>query len=493
MTRRKTAQPVSSEPPAQGFFEVSFGITKQDLTRLMQEALSRGGDYCGLYLQEIKGNWIVMEDHEVNRAYTVVRLGMGVRVLKGQQSGFAFCQVLDMPAMLEAARTAASLAAAGGQTPEGRGVSVGPPRLKPGLDLYDCVQPWSQVGVQSRLDLLRSLGRKLSGADPRLIKTTLQFHDSSSHILLANSEGVLRQDLRPRASLVAACVAEQNGKRESNYVDVTARSGLEFFSPAKVDELAAQAVARTMRLFEAKPVKAGETPVVLAPGSAGILLHEAIGHGLEADFNRRRISTYADRLGDRIAGAQVTIVDDGTIPASHGAINFDDEGADSQRTVLVEKGVLKGYLHDRLSAAWYKTASTGSGRRQSYEYAPMPRMRATFMEPGPYEPEEVIAAVKKGIYAEQLTNGQVNIGAGDFSFYVKSGWAIENGKLTHPIKDLNIIGSGPETLLRISMVANDLAFAQGGFMCGKLGQTVPVSQGLPTTLVSSINVGGTEN
>lgn len=495
MTRKKVVSSAPSAPPSpagQGFFETAFGITSQDLVRLMNEALSKGGDYCDVFFQEIKSNWIVMEDGVVNRAYTVVRLGVGVRVLKGQQSGFAFCQVLDMPAMLEAARTAASLALAGGQPPGGKGVEVRPPKLKPGLNLYSCDEPWAQVETEKRLALLRDLGDKVAGADPRLVKTMLQFHDSSSHIMLANSEGILRQDLRPRASLVASCVAEQNGKRESNYVDVTARTGLEFFSPAKVNELAGQAVERTMRLFEAKPVSAGETPVVLAPGSAGILLHEAIGHGLEADFNRRRVSTYAERLGEKVAPDQVTIVDDGTIAHSHGAINFDDEGADSQRTVLVEKGVLKTYLQDRLSAAWYKTASTGSGRRQSYEHAPMPRMRATFMEPGPYAPEEVIAAVKKGIYAEQLTNGQVNIGAGDFSFFVKSGWAIENGKLTHPIKDLNLIGNGPEALSRISMVANDLALAQGGFMCGKLGQTVPVSQGLPTTLVSSVNVGGTK-
>jgi TldD protein len=492
MIRKKAAPPASQTQKGQGFFETAFGITSQDLVRLMDEALGKGGDYCDVFMQEIKSTWIVMEDGVVNRAYNVVRLGMGVRVLKGQQSGYAFCQVLDMPAMLEAARTAASLAMIGGQAPGARGVEVRPPKLKPGLDLYACKEPWHQVETEKRLALLRSLGGQITGADPRLVKTMLQFHDSSSHILLANSEGVLRQDLRPRASLVASCVAEQSGKRESNYVDVTARTGLEFFSPAKVKELAAEVVERTMRLFEAKPVSAGETPVVLAPGSAGILLHEAIGHGLEADFNRRRVSTYAERLGEKVAPEQVTIVDDGTIAHSHGAINFDDEGADSSRTVLVEKGVLKQYLHDRLSAAWYKTASTGSGRRQSYEHAPMPRMRATFMEPGPYEPGEVIAAVKKGIYAEQLTNGQVNIGAGDFSFFVKSGWAIENGKLTHPIKDLNLIGNGPEILARISMVAGDLALAQGGFMCGKLGQTVPVSQGLPTTLVSSINVGGTK-
>jgi TldD protein len=476
----------------QAYFEKQHGVTNQDLVKLMSQALSQGGDYCDLYFQEIKGVWIVLEDGVVNRAYTSVRLGMGVRVLTGRQSGYAFSQVLDLPAMLETARTAASLAAAGDQKEGDRGLEVTPPRFKPGLDLYPCERPWAEAAVEERLKLLRSLGEQVAGADPRMIKTLIQFHDSQARLMLANSEGVLREDLRPRASLVASCVAEEGGRRESNYLDVTARSGLEFFTEEEVADLARQAVERTTRLFEARPVGAGEMPVVLAPGSAGILLHEAIGHGLEADFNRRRISTYADRMGERIAGEQVTIVDDGTIPHSHGAINFDDEGAESQRTVLVEKGVLKSFLHDRLSAQWYRCESTGSGRRQSYEFAPLPRMRATFMEPGPYAPDEVIGAVKKGIYAEQLTNGQVNIGAGDFSFYVKSGFAIEDGKLTHPIKDLNLIGNGPEALSRITMVADDLALAQGGFMCGKLGQTVAVSQGLPTTLVSSLNVGGTK-
>lgn len=479
--------------PGAGFFQNAFGIDDRVLVSLISEALGRGGDYCDLFFQEIKGNWIVMEDGEVNRAYTAARLGVGVRVLKGRQSGYAFSQALDLPAMLETARTAASLAAAGRQAPRGPGLEVRPPSLKLGRDLYSCREPWDQVAAESRLALLRGLGRRLRNADERLIKTVLQFHDSSSRILLANSDGVKREDWRPRASLAASCVAQLNGKRESNHMDITARAGLEFFDESLLDRLAREAVLRTVRLFEARPVRAGETPVVLAPGSAGILLHEAIGHGLEADFNRRGISNYADRLGQRVADPQVTVVDDGTIAFSHGALNFDDEGADSQRTVLVEKGVLKGYLHDRISAAWYGAAPTGSGRRQSYEHPPMPRMRATFMEPGPYHPGEVLAAVKQGIYAEQLSNGQVNIGAGDFSFYVKSGWAMENGKLTHPIKDVNLRGNGPEVLKRISMVADDLALAEAGFMCGKLGQTVPVSQGLPTALVGGVNVGGTRS
>lgn len=473
------------------YFGQSFGIGDAELDRLLREGLAGGGDYCDLYFQHSQGTWIVMEDGKVNRAYTSVSLGMGVRVIKGEQTGYAFSQELSMPAMLEAAKAATSLANGGGLAPGARGVEVRPLRLRPGLDLYPQAQPWEQVGVPQRLELLRHVGGRMAGADPRIKKTLLQFHDGQSIIMVANSEGVLRTDLRPRTSLFASCVAESKGRKETNYRDLTTRAGLEVYTPEVLDGLADGAVKRTLELFEARPLPAGEMPCVLAPGSAGILLHEAIGHGLEADFNRRRVSTYADRMGDKVAEAQVTVVDDGTIPHAHGAINFDDEGGDSQRTVLVEKGVLRSYLHDRLSAKWYKCDSTGSGRRQSFEYAPMPRMRATFMEAGPYQPGEIIASVKKGLYAVQFTNGQVNIGAGDFSFYVKSGYAIENGKITHPIKDVNVIGNGPQALANITMVGNDPALATAGYMCGKLGQTVPVSQGLPTTLVKAINVGGT--
>ncbi len=486
----QTTAAQGAAPAAADYFAQAFGLDESDYARLLSEALARGGDYADLFFQHSLGNWIVMEDGVVNRAHTSVSLGVGVRVIRGERTGYAFSQVLEMPAMLAAARAAASLVAAGGIPAGGRGVEVAPPLLKPGLDLYPMALPWDQVETQARMDMLKRVEARLSAGDPRVKKTLLQFHDGWSRILVATSEGLRRADLRPRTSLYASAVAEQGGRKESNYRDVTARGGLELYTPEMLDALADETVSRTVNLFEARPLMAGEMPCVLASGSAGILLHEAIGHGLEADFNRRRVSTYAGRLGQRVAGEQVTVVDDGTIPHAHGAINFDDEGADSQRTVLVEKGVLRSYLHDRLSAAWYKTASTGSGRRQSYEHAPMPRMRATFMENGPHKPEEVIAQVKHGLYAEQFSNGQVNIGAGDFSFYVKSGWAIENGKLSHPVKDINVIGNGPQALSNITMVADDLKLARAGYMCGKLGQTVPVSQGLPTTLVSSMNVGG---
>jgi TldD protein len=243
-------------------------------------------------------------------------------------------------------------------------------------------------------------------------------------------------------------------------------------------------------LFEAVPAPAGEMPVVLAAGSSGILLHEAIGHGMEADFNRKGVSIYADKIGKPIAKSFVNIVDEGTQEGARGAINVDDEGNAAGRTSLVQDGILTTYLHDTISAKHYKVAPTGNGRRESYQYAPMPRMRSTYMLPGPHRRDEIIASVKKGIYCSNFTNGQVQIGAGDFTFYVKNGYMIEDGKLTRPIKDVNIIGNGPKVLEKVDMVSDDLSIDEGGWTCGKDGQSVPVSQGMPTVRVASITVGG---
>jgi TldD protein len=249
-------------------------------------------------------------------------------------------------------------------------------------------------------------------------------------------------------------------------------------------------VRKTLVLFEAAPPPAGEYPVVLASGTSGILLHEAIGHGMEADFNRKGISVYAGKIGERIAPGFVTIVDDGTNPGERGSINVDDEGVESERTVLVENGILTSYMHDRISSAHYKVEPTGNGRRESYQYPPVPRMRNTYMTNGPHHPEEIIKSVKKGILAETFTNGQVNIGSGDFSFYLKNGYLIEDGKLTRPVKDANLIGFGPDVLEKVEMVGNDLEMSVGASTCGKDGQGVPVGMGLPTTKCGGISVGG---
>jgi TldD protein len=287
-----------------------------------------------------------------------------------------------------------------------------------------------------------------------------------------------------------SCTAEEDGRRENNGFNFSARDDISFLTPERLKRLPKEAVARTVNLFEAISPQAGELPVVLAAGSSGILLHEAIGHGMEADFNRQGISVFSEMIDKKVAEPFVNIVDNGMNPFTRGSINVDDEGVPSQETMLVEDGILRSYLHDRISAKHYGVETTGSGRRESFKHYPMPRMRNTYMTNGPHTFEEMVSSVDYGIVAEQFTNGQVNIGPGDFTFYVKAGHLIENGKITAPIKDVNIIGNGPEVLGRITMVANDMKMAEGGWTCGKNGQGVPVSMGLPSVLVSAITVGG---
>jgi TldD protein len=296
------------------------------------------------------------------------------------------------------------------------------------------------------------------------------------------------------ARLYVQVTAEKNGEVQSNGSNIAGRYGFDAIDDARLSAVVKEAVDRTMILFDARRPPAGELPVALAAGASGILLHEAIGHGLEADFNRKGTSIYSTMLGKKIAPDFVTIVDNGQIDAERGALNVDDEGNETERTVLVENGVLRTYLHDQISADHYKLAPTGSGRRESFRHVPMPRMRCTYMENGPHSREEIIASIKgTGIIAETFTNGQVQIGAGDYTFYIKNGWLVENGKITAPIKDTNIIGNGPESLERVTMAADDGKLDTGGWTCGKSGQGVPVSQGLPTVLVSKMTVGGENN
>jgi TldD protein len=309
-------------------------------------------------------------------------------------------------------------------------------------------------------------------------------------VLIADSNGRLVEDYQPMTLLYLSCVAEQNGRRESNGYVVSGRNGFELYSPEQLDRVLKEATSRTLILFDSIQPPAGEMPVVLAAGSSGMLLHEAIGHGMEADFNRKGISIYADKIGKPIAKPFVSIVDDGSVDFNRGAINVDDEGNVAGRTLLVDNGVLATFMHDEISARHYHVKPTGNGRRQSYAFPPIPRMRATYMLPGPHKREEIIASVKKGIFCETFTNGQVQIGAGDFTFYVKNGWLIEDGKLTRPIKDANLIGNGPKVLESIDMVGDDLKIDEGGGTCGKDGQRVPVSLGMPTVRVASMTVGG---
>lgn len=461
-----------------------FGVDEKTISDVMSEALSKGGDYCDLYFQHSIDNYIGLEDKAVNRAYTDVGFGVGIRVLKGDQTGYSFTEEITPNAMKLAARTAANIADSGNIV---KPVEL---KLKEVPNFYPIETPWEQVGVDKKVPYLQQINDKVFAEDKRIIKSNIWFINGTSYVMIANSQGKIVCDYQPMGQIAVNCTAEQNGQREQNYFDLSGRRGIEFFTPENIDRLAKESVRRTLMLFDAVKPEAGEMEVVLAPGLSGILLHEAIGHGMEADFNRKKISIFSDKIGKPVAENFVTIVDDGTNPNLRGSLNMDDEGNETEKTYLVENGTLKSYLHDIISANYYKVKPTGNGRRESFRHVPQPRMRNTYMEPGPHKKDEIIASVKKGLYAEAFTNGEVFIGAGDFTFYVKSGYLIENGKITKPVKDVNIIGNGPQVLRDIVMVADDLKIGEGGGTCGKNGQGVPVSMGLPTVKVKKITVGG---
>jgi len=480
---RAFAMPNANEMNLQNYYD-HFGVTDAVIREVITNGLSKGGDYCDVYFQHKIENYIGLEDKAVNRAYSNVDFGVGIRVLKGDQTGFSFTEEITPQAMKLAAKTAANIA------DSSKKAEIAPLNLHTHPNYYPIETPWEDVGIDEKIPYLQKINEKVFAKDERVIKSNLWFINGSSYILIANSEGRIVYDYQPMGMIYVNCVAEQNGQREQNSFNLSGRRGIEFFTPKNIERLADEAVNRTVALFEAVKPDAGEMEVVLAAGSSGILLHEAIGHGMEADFNRKEISIFSDKINKPVAEKFVTIVDDGRDKNSRGSINIDDEGQDTERTYLVENGILRSYLHDRISANYYKVKPTGSGRRQSFRYPALPRMSNTYMLPGPHKKEEIINSVKKGIYAEIFTNGQVFIGAGDFTFYVKSGSLIENGKLTRPIKDVNIIGNGPQVLKDIVMVADDLKMAEGGWTCGKNGQSVPVSMGLPTVKVSKITVGG---
>lgn len=460
-----------------------FGVNTSLLGKVMEKGLSKGGDFCDIFLEHRITHWTGLQDGEVNRAFSSIDLGAGIRVLKGDSTGFAYCEDLSEKALISAAQTAAAVADG---SPTSRIIPLAAVKSP---NYYQIQVPWDEVKLDQKVPFLEEIEAAVRARDNRIIRATLYLGDETAQILIANSEGLLKEDMRPMATFFCTTVGNDNGRIETSSKSVSGRDTMPLMA-MEAKQIALAAVDETVAMFGAVEPPAGELPVVLAAGSSGILLHEAIGHGMEADFNRKGISIYADSIGRRIAPKDVTILDDGTNANLRGTINFDDEGAPSQATVLVENGILKTFLHDRISAAHYKLDSTGNGRRQSFRYPPVPRMRNTYMANGPTDPQEIIASVKDGIYAEEFANGQVNIGAGDFTFFLSKGRLIKNGKLTEVIKDANLIGSGPKVLENISMVGNDSTMLCGGGSCGKDGQSVPVGFGLPTVLAGAISIGG---
>ena len=462
-----------------------FGVSEEDLKKVMAVALEKGGDYADLFFEHTFYNNIGLQDGAVNRCSSNIDFGMGVRVLAGDQSGYAYVENVSLDEMIKAARTAARIAA--------DGKVKKPVNLteKPITKNYYAINtPWESVIIKDKMPYLQKLNDKVFSLDKRVQKVNASLSDETSHILFCNSEGVIYYDYRPMVSLSAVCIMEENGKIENAYSARSYRKGFEFLTDDIINVIAREAVDKTAILFEAVKPKGGEMPVVMAAGGSGILLHEAIGHAFEADFNRKNVSIFSDQLNKKICNEHISVVDDGTIPFNRGSINVDDEGTDGQKTYIVKDGILTSFLHDRISAKHYGIPSTGNGRRESFRHVPMPRMRATYMEAGNMKEEDIIASVKNGIYVDNFTNGQVQIGAGDFTFFVKSGYLIENGKLTQPIKDINIIGNGPKALADITMVADNPMIDNSTWTCGKNGQSCPVTDGMPSALVSKLTVGG---
>ena len=465
------------------YFLNTFTVTPSQLEELTAKALSTGGDFSDLYFEYTTYMNLLLKDGEVTSGGAHTDFGVGIRVLKGEKTGYAYSESTDMREMTKAAEAAAAIA---WSTAAARPYARTAYRR---FDLYPCKNDWREARVQGLVQVLKDLEAAIKSKDHRIVKIIARISSSVSDVMMYNSLGELTTDSRPMGSIIASAVFQQGDKTESKSSSRSFRMGVELLNAELIQEMANEIVNGIDERFEAIRPAGGQMPVVMGAGASGILLHEAMGHAFEADFNRKGQSIFSGRLGEKICSDKISIIDDGTIAYNRGSGNYDDEGIPAQKTYMVRNGVLESYLHDRISASYYGVPSTGNGRRESFRYNPIPRMRATYMEDGDMVKEDIIRSVSSGIYVDEFSNGQVKIGEGDFTFYVKSGFLIENGKLTAPIKDINVIGNGPEALTNISMVAADLKIDNGTWTCGK-EQNVPVTCGIPTVLVNNLTVGG---
>src|SRR5438067_489239 len=470
-------------------FSEKHNVTTGDLESYLGEALSRGGDYADLYFEYRINHSIVLEEQIIKSATKGVNLGVGVRVISGEKTGYAYSDDLNRENVIKAARTAAFIANTSSQ---GGNIQI-PTPLSQKRNLYSIPVFPAELEIAAKIALLEQADEAARAYDPRIKQVQASYIDETKHVLIVTSEGRASWDLQPLVRLNVMCIAEENGKRQSGYQGGGGRRALDIFT-ADLDPkaLARESARQAILQFQAVDAPAGPMEVVLGPGWPGILLHEAIGHGLEADFNRKKTSAFTGLIGQKVASELCTVVDDGTIPFRRGSLNMDDEGNPTHETVLIEKGVLQGYLQDRLSSKLMKAPPSGNGRRQSYEHIPMPRMTNTFMLAGESAPEDIIKSVHRGLYAVHFGGGQVDITSGKFVFSASEAYLIENGKITAPVKGATLIGDGPTVLRQVTAVGNDLKLDQGVGICGKEGQTIPVSVGLPTIKIREITVGGTD-
>ncbi len=464
----------------------SNAIDEAIARRLLAVALANGGDYADLFFEYRAAGGFVFDEGILKSASRGVSMGLGVRVQRGDATGYAYVEQLDWDAMERAARTAAQIATGGGsKTP----VALLEPSLPRRYEVD--VVTLDVPGIEKRA-LLERAAAAAHAADPRVIKVETSLSEEIREILVATSEGRLARDSQPLMRFGIRVIAEQNGKRQEGSSGGGGRTTMGYFEGKSPEWHARAAVLQAVTMLGAQEAPAGTMEVVLAPGDSGILLHEAVGHGLEADFNRKGTSNYTGKIGQEVASELCTIVDDATLLQSRGSINVDDEGYEPRRSVLIENGRLTDYMHDRHSANHFKHAPSGNGRRESFASAPMPRMTNTILTAGPHSPEEIIRSVKLGVYAKKFGGGQVDISNGDFVFSLTESYLVEDGKITAPLKGVNLIGNGPDVLRKVSMLGNDVEISDGIWTCGKDGQSVPVGVGCPTIKISAITVGGTK-
>ncbi|HET7064027.1 MAG TPA: metalloprotease TldD [Rudaea sp.] len=462
------------------------GLASGDLDRVFSRLMGPSIDAADLYFQHSRSESWVLEDGIVKDGSHSIEQGVGVRAMSGEKTGFAYSDEIVLPELLTAAQSARAIAQSGNQG-DGHRLAA-----RQATALYASVDPVDSLANEEKIALLREVDKLCRAADPRVSQVIVSLSAVFDTVLVAAADGTLSADVRPLVRLNVQVIAEQNGRREQGSAGGGGRYGYrELLANGRAHAFAREAVRQALVNLESVPAPAGSMTVVLGPGWPGVLLHEAIGHGLEGDFNRKGTSAFSGRIGDKVAAEGVTVVDDGTLPDRRGSLSVDDEGVASECTVLIENGVLKGYMQDKLNARLMGTRPTGNGRRESFAHLPMPRMTNTYMRPGTRDPREIIASVERGLYAVNFGGGQVDITNGKFVFSASEAYLIENGKITRPVKGATLIGSGPEVLTRVSMVGSDLKLDEGVGVCGKEGQSVPVGVGQPTLRIDAMTVGGT--
>ena len=466
---------------------IPFGLTESDLGNALGQIALHQVDDADLYFQYTRSEGWSLEEGIVKTGSFSIDQGVGVRAVAGEKTAFAYSDDISRESLTDAARTVRSIA---GTTGSGR-VKAGRRRVAQSRALYGALDPLATLDSTAKVQLLEKIERLARAKDSRVVQVMAGLANEYDVVLIARLDGTLAADVRPLVRLSVTVIAEQNGRREIGSFGGGGRFGLSYFDDVLVADYVDQAVQAALTNLESRPAPAGEMTVVLGPGWPGVLLHEAVGHGLEGDFNRKGSSAFSGRIGQRVAAKGVTVLDDGTIADRRGSLNVDDEGHATQRNVLIEDGILKGYIQDAMNARLMKVSPTGNGRRESYAHIPMPRMTNTYMLGGDKDPREIVASIKKGLYATNIGGGQVDITSGKFVFSASEAYWVESGKIQYPVKGATIVGSGPESLKRITMIGNDMQLDSGVGTCGKEGQSVPVGVGQPTLRLDGLTVGGT--